>query len=77
MRWVHLAVIVVFAVATLIFALQNLEMVTVSFLSFSARLPLAFLIVLIYVFGMATGGSLLGLLNRSLQGSRRRPQIAS
>jgi uncharacterized integral membrane protein len=76
MRWVHLAVIVVFALAILIFALQNLEMVTVSFLSFSARLPLAFLVVLIYLLGMITGGSLLGLLNRSLQGSRR-PQIAS
>jgi putative membrane protein len=77
MRWVHLIVIVVFAVATIIFAIQNFEIVTVSFLSFSFRLPLAFLVVLIYLLGMVTGGSLLRLLQRSIQGSRRRtPQAA-
>lgn len=71
MRWVHLIVIIVFAVAIAIFAIQNLELVTVSFLNFSFRLPLAFLVVLIYLLGMATGGSLLRLLQRSIQGSRR------
>ena len=33
MRWIYLAVIVLFALATLIFALQNLEVVAVSFLA--------------------------------------------
>jgi putative membrane protein len=76
MRWVHLTVIVVFAIATVIFAIQNLEIVTVSFLNFAFRLPLAFLIVLIYLLGMITGGSLIGLLQRSIQGSRRAAQTA-
>ena len=32
MRWFYLAVIVLFAAATIIFALQNFEIVTISFL---------------------------------------------
>jgi lipopolysaccharide assembly protein A len=71
MRWIHLAVIALFVVATFIFAVQNLEIVTVSFLGFSASMPLALLVVIIYVIGMATGGSLWALLRRSYQGSRR------
>ena len=44
MRWLHLAVVVIFAAAVLIFIGQNLEMVTMSFPGFSARTPLAVLI---------------------------------
>jgi uncharacterized integral membrane protein len=70
MRWVHLSVIVIFAAATLVFALQNLGVVTMSFLGFSARAPLAFLIAVAYLLGAATGGSLLAaLLRRSVRGS--------
>jgi uncharacterized integral membrane protein len=66
----HLAVIALFAAATLIFVVQNFEIVTMSFLGFSARAPLALLVAIFYVLGMATGGSLWALLRRSLQGSR-------
>ena len=45
MRWVFLSVIVVLAIATLIFALQNFRVVPVEFLNFSLRAPLAVLIV--------------------------------
>ena len=31
MRWIYLAVIILFAAATIIFALQNFEIVTASF----------------------------------------------
>ena len=71
MRWIHLAVIVLFAAATLIFAVQNFEIVTMSFLGLSARAPLALLVAVVYVLGMATGGSLWALLLRSFQGSKR------
>jgi lipopolysaccharide assembly protein A len=70
-RWIHLAVIVLFAVATSIFALQNLEVATMSFLGFKVRAPLALLTIVIYLFGAATGGSLLALLRRSYAGSKR------
>jgi putative membrane protein len=71
MRWVYLAVIILFAAATIIFALQNFEIVTMSFLSFNARVPLALLVVVVYLVGAATGGSVFALLRRSYEGSRR------
>lgn len=71
MRWVYLAVIILFALATIIFAVQNLEIVTVSFLGFKAGLRLALLVALAYLLGAATGGSLFALLRRSYQESRR------
>jgi putative membrane protein len=70
MRWFHLAVIALFAIATIIFATQNRELVTMSFLGFNARAPLALLVGIIYVLGMVTGGSLWALLRRSFHGSQ-------
>ena len=70
MRWIYLAVIFLFAAATVVFALQNFEIVTMSFLSFKARVPLALSVIVAYLLGAATGGSLFALLRRSYQGSR-------
>ena len=70
MRWVHLAVIVVFAGATLVFAAQNFATVTMAFLGFSVRMPLALMAIIVYLLGMATGGSLITLLRRSIAGWR-------
>lgn len=70
MRWLHMAVIGLFAVAMIIFAIQNREIVIMSFLGFNARVPLAILVAIVYVLGMATGGSLWALLRRSFQGSK-------
>jgi len=50
MRWFHISVIALFIAATLLFAVQNFEMVTMSFLGFSARAPLA-LLVAVVLFG--------------------------
>ena len=58
MRWIYLAVIILFAAATTIFAAQNFEIVTMTFLGFNARVPLALLVAVAYVLGAATGGSL-------------------
>ena len=71
MRWIYLAVIILFAAGTVIFALQNFEIATISFLGFNARVPLALLVVVVYLLGAATGGSLFALLRRSYEGSRR------
>jgi uncharacterized integral membrane protein len=70
MRWLHLTVVVVFAVAVLVFVWQNLEIVVVSFLGFHARTPLAVAVFIVYLLGMATGGSLWALLRRSIDGSK-------
>jgi len=70
MRWVYLAIVIVFVAAILIFAFQNLGMVTMSFLGFSVRAPLAVLAAVVYVLGAFTGGSLYGLLRHSLHESK-------
>jgi uncharacterized integral membrane protein len=71
MRWVYMAVVVGLAAATLIFAVQNLHPVTISFLGLSMSAPLAILVVVVYLLGMATGGSAWALMRWAVEGSRR------
>ena len=70
MRWVYLTLVILFAAATIIFVVQNVEVVTMSFLGLSVRAPLAVLAAVAYVLGTLTGGSLYALLRKSVQGSR-------
>jgi uncharacterized integral membrane protein len=71
MRWLHIAIVVVLAAVMLIFAIQNLHTVTVAFLQLSLSAPLSILIVVIYLLGMATGGSLWALVRWAIDGSKR------
>ncbi|WGD49767.1 hypothetical protein QA641_29590 [Bradyrhizobium sp. CB1650] len=71
MRWFHLAVIVLFAAATMIFAAQNFENVTISFFKMNFSLPLALQTLIVYLLGAATGGSLFALLRRSFTRAKR------
>ena len=73
MRWVYLIIVVLFAAAVALFAAQNLGTVTMSFLGFSVRAPLAVLTAVIYILGAVTGGSLYAVLRKSVRGSRSRP----
>ena len=70
MRWVHLAIVILFAAAAIIFAIQNREVATMAFLGFSIRASLAVLIIGVYVLGAITGGSLFALLRRSVEKSK-------
>jgi uncharacterized integral membrane protein len=72
MRWLYLAIIIVLAVATLVFAVENMEAVSLDFVWFSVRTPLAFLVMAVYVVGMVTGSSVWGLIRRSVRGARLR-----
>ena len=71
MRWFYLVIIILFAAATITFAAQNLETVTISFVRLNLSLPLALLTIVVYLLGAATGGSLFALLRRSYHGSWR------
>jgi uncharacterized integral membrane protein len=71
MRWIHLGIIILFALATIIFVLQNFEIVTMSLLGFDARVPVALVVAIAYLLGAVTGGSLFALLRRSYEGSRQ------
>lgn len=70
MRWVHIAVIVILVAVIIIFAVQNFQSVTVTFLNFRISSPLAVLIAVIYLLGMATGGSLWSLMRWAYEGAK-------
>lgn len=72
MRWLYLAIVVVFIAALIIFVVQNAQSVSVAFLSLGLTLPLAVLVFIAYLLGALTGGSLYALLRRSVAGSRAR-----
>jgi len=67
MRYLSIALIVLFTVAVVLFVGQNLELVTVSFFSLRLTLRLALLVILVYVLGMFTGSMLWSLLRRAMQ----------
>ena len=69
MRWIYLAIVIVFVAAIIIFAMQNLAAVTMSFLGFSVRAPLAVMAAVVYVIGAITGGSVYALLRKSVRES--------
>jgi len=73
MRWVYIIVIAVFVAIILIFVFQNLGVVTMAFLGFSLRAPLAIVAAIMYVLGAFTGGSLYALLRKSVHASSQRP----
>jgi hypothetical protein len=70
MRWLQIAVIVVLVAAMVTFAVQNLHSVDVSFINFKITAPLAVLVAVIYLLGMATGGSLWALIRWAWEGSK-------
>ena len=70
MRWVYMTMVVLFVAAAVIFVFQNVGVVTMSFLGFGVRAPLAVLAAVAYILGAVTGGSLYALLRKSVQGSR-------
>ena len=59
-----------FVIAVLSFAVENMQLVTMSFLGSSAQVPLALLVASIYLLGMITGSSLVALLRRSIKGAQ-------
>lgn len=71
MRFVYIALIVVFSGIVILFKFQNLQTATVSLFSASVTLPVSLLVFGIYVLGMLTGGSLLALVRSWIEGARR------
>src|SRR5689334_12272246 len=71
MRWIYLAVIILFVAAIIIFAVQNFEIVTMSFLGFNARVPLALLGAGGLLLGAVTGRKLYALVRWTDEEVRR------
>ncbi|MCX8105718.1 MAG: hypothetical protein N3D80_07615 [Ignavibacterium album] len=70
MRYVYLTLIVIITIAVLLFKFQNLESVTVSFLSMSITLPTSILVFVVYILGMLTGGSVVGFIRTLIKKSK-------
>jgi putative membrane protein len=72
MRYLYVALVVLVTAAVLLFKIQNLDTVTVSFLSMSLTMPVSVTIILVYVLGMVSGGALLNVLRQWFQGATRK-----
>ena len=72
MRYVYIGLVVLVTAAVLLFKVQNLQSVTVSFLSMSLTLPVSVAIVAVYFLGMVTGSALVASL-RSVVRKAREP----
>ena len=71
MRILYLVLIILLAGITALFAVQNLQTITVSFLSWSVTLPIALVIIGAYTLGMASGGSLLSFLRWTVRRAKK------
>jgi uncharacterized integral membrane protein len=72
MRYVYIVLIATFVAIITLFKIQNLDTVTVSLLGASVTLPVSVLVLLIYVLGALTGGTLVALIRTWFQGAKRR-----
>lgn len=72
MRNIYLVLTILFSALVVIFMLQNLEPVTVTFLTIRITLPRAALILAIYFLGMLTGGFMLSLIRTWIRRARSR-----
>ena len=72
MRCVYVTLIGLATAAVLLFKLQNLTSVTVTFLTMSVTLPITLFIIAVYVLGMLSGGALWSLLRRWFHGAFER-----
>jgi uncharacterized integral membrane protein len=67
MRVIYLILIILFAAAAIIFAVQNHDSVTISFLDYGATAPIAVVAAAMYALGALTGGTLFALLRHSVR----------
>jgi len=70
MRTVYIGLVVLLTAAVLLFKVQNLESVTVSFLTMTLTLPLSVAIVVVYFLGMVSGGALIAAVRSLVQRAR-------
>ena len=67
MRIVYFIILLTFLGAVGIFAWQNQETITLLYLDRSVACPLALLIGIVYVLGMLSGWTVVGVVRRSLR----------
>jgi putative membrane protein len=73
MRWFFFLVLLVLAAAVAVFAVQNQEAVTIQFLDWSVSHSLAIIVGVVYLAGMISGWTVLGIVRRSLRRVTKEP----
>jgi len=74
MRYFQALVFLTFVFAIGVFAVQNRDVITVNFLSWSLSQPVAILGVVVYALGMLSGWTVVAFLRRSFRGATANPQ---
>ena len=67
MRFLYFLLLLVFVAAIVVFAVQNKDDVTLKFLDRGGSFPLPIVVGAVYVLGMLTGWTVIGLIKRSVQ----------
>jgi uncharacterized integral membrane protein len=73
MRWFYFIVLLIVAAAVAVFAIQNQDTVTIQFLDWSVSHSLAIIVGVVYLAGMISGWTVLGIIRRSLRHATREP----
>lgn len=73
-RYVYMFLIALAVIILLVFKIQNLSAVTVSFPGADFTMPVSFLILGVYALGMLTGSSVYGLLRSWTKGALQKAQ---
>jgi lipopolysaccharide assembly protein A len=74
MRYLQGFVLLAFLCAIGIFAVQNMNVISVDFLNWNLSQPVAILAVAVYVLGMLSGWTVVSFLRRSFHGATANPQ---
>ena len=72
MRLIYAGLIVLVTAVVVMFKFQNLESVTISLFTLQLEMSASFLVFIVYVLGMVTGGALLSLLRTWIHRAPRR-----
>lgn len=71
MRFVHIGLITLLCLLLVVFALQNFSQVTVQLFAFSVTMPLSIVVVLVFVLGVYTGGTVRSMVRKLVKGASR------
>jgi uncharacterized integral membrane protein len=73
MRYVYMTMMMLIVVLIVIFTVQNLQTVTIVFLSSSMTIPLSVLVFLVYLLGMLTGGVVMAFVRLLMRKAQAKP----
>jgi uncharacterized integral membrane protein len=67
MRFLLAVILLVFLGAVAVFAVQNMQIIKISFVNWSISAPLALMIVVVYFLGMVSGWTVVAFVQRTLR----------